>query len=185
MNSHDKSVELSFDDNGLAMQLFGPHHSHISRIESALDISIHTRGNVLTLNGEPVDVDAASEALNALYARLEKGLEVGESEVDAVLRMSDTPANGGNGGGVKDTEITVRTRKRVITPRSTIQAEYLNAIDDAELVFGQGPAGTGKTYLAVAKAVERLVRGDVDLSLIHISEPTSLLSISYPVFCLK
>ena len=158
MSAQHKSVERQFEDNGLAMQLFGPHHSHISRIENALDISIHTRGNELTLTGGASAIKEGAEALDALYARLEKGLDVGESEVDAMLRMADAP----NGEGVKDAEITVHTKKRTITPRSTKQADYLNAIDETELVFSEGPAGTGKTYLAVAKAVERLVRGEVD-----------------------
>ena len=158
MSSQNRSVDRSFEDNGLAMQLFGPHHSHIARIENALELTIHTRGNELSISGETEAVDTACKALDALYARLKKGLDVGESEVDALIRMSDAP----EGNGVKDAEITIHTRKRTISPRSALQAKYLQAIDDAELVFGQGPAGTGKTYLAVAKAVERLVRGEVD-----------------------
>ena len=158
MSSQNKSVDRSFEDNGLAMQLFGPHHSHIARIENALELTILTRGNELSISGEADAVDTACNALDALYTRLAKGLEVGESEVDALIRMSDAP----EGNGVKDAEITIHTRKRTITPRSALQAKYLQAIDGAELVFGQGPAGTGKTYLAVAKAVERLVRGEVD-----------------------
>jgi len=158
VSSQNKSVDRSFEDNGLAMQLFGPHHSHIARIENALELTILTRGNELSISGEADAVDTACNALDALYTRLAKGLEVGESEVDALIRMSDAP----EGNGVKDAEITIHTRKRTITPRSALQAKYLQAIDGAELVFGQGPAGTGKTYLAVAKAVERLVRGEVD-----------------------
>ncbi|MCK5444920.1 MAG: PhoH family protein, partial [Rhodospirillaceae bacterium] len=75
--------------------------------------------------------------------------------------MTGNPERSG-GGDIDDLNLEVRTQRRVISPRSTNQAEYLRAIDSSELVFGLGPAGTGKTYLAVAKAVERLVRGEVD-----------------------
>lgn len=178
MSSNKKTVDRSFEDNGLAMQLFGPHHSHISLIENELDIDIHTRGNEVKITGEATAVDMAAEAMDSLYNRLGKGLEVGISEVEAVIRMagdsiqpqstgnSHNTDNRGNGKtmdhGIANADIAIRTQKRVITPRSTVQAEYLDAIDRSELVFGQGPAGTGKTYLAVAKAVERLLSGDVD-----------------------
>jgi len=151
------SAERIFADNGLAMELFGSHHAHLARIEQALDVQAMARGNEVTVTGPADSVDIACAALDGLYARLEGGLSVDMPEVDAAIRMSKNP--GGNGIAQ---EMAVHTRKRVISPRSPTQAEYLKAIDEAELVFGQGPAGTGKTYLAVAKAVERLVGGDVD-----------------------
>jgi phosphate starvation-inducible protein PhoH and related proteins len=149
---------LEFDDNGLVIQLFGSHNSHLARIEQRLEVAIHTRGNELTVVGAPDAVEIACAGLNGLYARLKRGLNVGRDEVDAAVRMSE-----GNGGKVSDgDEVVVRTRKRHISPRSTTQAAYLSAIDDFELVFALGPAGTGKTYLAVAKAVECMMHGEVD-----------------------
>jgi len=148
---------LAFDDNALALQLFGSHHSHLARLEQALDVAIHARGNEVTITGEREAVDAARTVLDGLYNRLGRGLAVGRAEVDAVLRMAAV-----GGGDVGDADLSIRTRKRHISPRSPNQAAYVRAIDDYELVFGLGPAGTGKTYLAVAKAVERLIRGDVD-----------------------
>lgn len=151
------SAERIFADNGLAMELFGSHHANLARIEQVLKVQAMARGNEVTVTGPADAVKIACDALDGLYARLEAGLSVAMPEVDAAIRMSKAPG----GKGVSQ-DMAVHTRKRVISPRSATQAEYLQAIDDAELVFGQGPAGTGKTYLAVAKAVERLVSGDVD-----------------------
>ncbi len=152
-----KTAHLAFDDNALALQLFGSHHSHLARVEKALDVTIHARGNEVTISGEDEAVDVACTVLNGLYDRLTRGLVVGGAEVDAVLRMA---ARGY--GDVAGDDLAIRTRKRHISPRSPTQAAYIRAIDEGELVFGLGPAGTGKTYLAVAKAVESLIRGDVD-----------------------
>ena len=151
------TLELTFPDNGLAIQLFGPHHAHLARIENELGVTLNAVGNALSATGKPSAVELAAEALNGLYARLEKGQDVTSDEVDAALRMAP----------LKDIDpaaedIEGRTRKRYISPRSPAQAAYLRSIDENELVFGLGPAGTGKTYLAVAKAVERLVKGEVD-----------------------
>ena len=151
------SAERVFNDNHLAMELFGSHHAHLARLEQALEVQVLARGNEVTVTGPADNVDAACDALDGLYARLENGLSVEMPDVDAAVRLSHAP--GANGVA---REMAVHTRKRVISPRSPMQAEYMSAIDDSELVFGQGPAGTGKTYLAVAKAVERLVNGDVD-----------------------
>lgn len=152
-----KTTHLVFDDNALVVSLYGPHNSHLAQIEDALDVTVHARGNELSVIGEVHAVDTAAEALRGLYARLEKKLEVDREEVDAVLRMAETEK-----GDIRDADLQIKTRKRYISPRSTTQADYLRAIDDCTLVFGIGPAGTGKTYLAVAKAVERLVSGEVE-----------------------
>ncbi len=152
-----KSAELVFADNGLALQLFGSHHQNLARIEQKMDVSINARGNEVTIIGEADAVDGACGVLEGLYARLEKGKDVSHEEVDAILRMATAPD-----GNIGDADLTIRTKKRHISPRSPVQAEYLQAIDNAELVFGEGPAGTGKTYLAVAKGVERLIKGEVD-----------------------
>lgn len=148
---------MEFPDNAVAISLFGPHNSHLARLEQILDIDIHARGNEVTLSGDADAVDGATNVLNSLWDRLKKGLEVDVAEVDAMVRLIATPES-----NPADASMTVRTHNRHISPRSRSQAEYMRAIDDYELVFGEGPAGTGKTYLAVAKAVERLVSGQVD-----------------------
>ena len=156
-----KTVRLEFDDNQLLVQLFGSHNSHLARIEQFLEVSLNSRGNAVTVSGPGDAAKAAFAVLKGLYARLKKGHEVDAQEVDAALRMAAT-------GGDQRTspvdldELVVRTRKRRITPRSPRQADYLRALSSHDLVFGLGPAGTGKTYLAVAKAVEKLVKGEID-----------------------
>jgi phosphate starvation-inducible PhoH-like protein len=148
---------LQFEDNALAQALFGSHHGHLALIEERLPVVIRTRGNTLTVEGPADAARAARAALGALYRRLERGFAVDRAEVEAALRMAASPA------GASDFEsLAVRTRTRHVTPRTPTQAAYLRAIDEHELVIGEGPAGTGKTYLAVAKAVERLVKGEVD-----------------------
>ena len=151
------TAPLQFEDNQLAIQLFGSHHSHLARIEKKLDVAINARGNTVSVTGPAESVDAACTVLTGLYDRLENGFGIGLEEVDASLRM----ALRGGGDMINDMQ-TIQTRKRPISPRSPTQATYIQAISDDELVFGLGPAGTGKTYLAVAKAVEFLIRGDVD-----------------------
>lgn len=151
------TANLTFADNVLAQTLFGAQGFHLTQVEKALDVTITERGADLSVSGELQAVDMAERVLVGLYDRLTKGGHVGAEEVAAALRMVNRP-----GGSIGDVNIEVRTKKRVISPRSPNQASYLKAIDDNELVFGFGPAGTGKTYLAVAKAVERLMNGDVD-----------------------
>jgi len=155
--SAETSVDLSFVDNNLALELFGSHHANLARIEQAVEVTIFARGNTVAVSGSVDAVSAAVSVLNGLYERLERGNEVGPDEVDAVLRMALA-----EGGDVRDADLTIRTRRKHISPRSSMQATYLRAIEDNDLVFGLGPAGTGKTYLAVAKAVEKLMKGEVD-----------------------
>lgn len=147
----------TFPKNALAIALFGSHHSHLAQIESSLKVVIHARGNEVTITGDAEAVARALSVLDALYERLEKGQDVDQPEVDAMLRFSAEPER-----SMPGMDAGVSTRNRVVSARTPTQADYLRAIDESELVFAEGPAGTGKTYLAVAKAVERLVRGDVE-----------------------
>jgi phosphate starvation-inducible PhoH-like protein len=157
--------QMTFANNNLAAALFGSHHAHLAQIEQGLGVSIHARGNEVAITGDGPAVDRAAAILAALYDRLKQGLDVDTPEVDAMLRMSGggaAEASGDPKEGLKDAGVAVHTRNKMITARTATQAEYLRAIDENPLVFGIGPAGTGKTYLAVAKAVERLVQGRVD-----------------------
>ena len=151
------SRKLVFDDNALAMQLFGSHHLHLAIVEKELKITAQAIGNEITLIGECESINLAADAMTGLYDRLKKGMLVDRHEVEAVLRMASHSSS-----SVSDADIKVQTRKRTISPRTPNQTKYLRSIDANKLVFGIGPAGTGKTYLAVAKAVERLVIGKVD-----------------------
>ena len=154
--SPEKTLQLEFDDNRLALQLFGSHHGNLARIERHLDVTADARGNHLTVSGAADAVDTARTVLDHLYQRLAKGQTARGEDVDAAVRMVTAT------GTAADANLEVRIRHRTVSPRTPTQAEYLRAIDEHDLVFGLGPAGTGKTYLAVAKAVERLVSGDAD-----------------------
>ena len=157
------TVELEFDDNRLLPQLFGSHNSHLARIEQELEVELRSRGNAVTITGPAVAAEVARNVLSGLYSRLQQGAEIDPAEVDGALRMAEAPAPAeAPGGSLLPEDLAIQTRKRRILPRSQRQAAYLEAIDNHDLVFGLGPAGTGKTYLAVAKAVESLIRGEID-----------------------
>ncbi|RMD64417.1 MAG: PhoH family protein [Alphaproteobacteria bacterium] len=162
-------VLLQFDDNTLLPLLYGEHDQNLSRVEHQLGVHLASRGNRLAISGPPEAVEVADRALTALYERLRKGLDVDESEVDAAVRMArqmpgtDGSADAGAGvGDIHADELVIRTRKRHVTPRSPNQAAYIRALNTHELVFAIGPAGTGKTYLAVAMAVSLMMEGRVD-----------------------
>jgi len=152
--ARDNTVRLEFDDNALLPALFGEHDRHLARLEQLLDVSILSRGNQIAIEGDPTMVAAARATLGALYARLKRGLTVDMAEVDAAVRLA-------NAGGPSDA-LSIRTRKRVVMPRSPGQEDYVRALRSKELVFGLGPAGTGKTYMAVAMAVALHITGAVD-----------------------
>jgi len=154
----ENPILLQFDDNALLPPLFGEHDEHLARIEGALGVSLTSRGNRLAISGPPDSVRIARAALESLYRRLEGGLGVDSAEVDAAIRLASHEGNGGDA----IPEFAIRTRKRLITPRSPGQAAYVDGLHGSELTFGLGPAGTGKTYLAVATAVELLMAGQVE-----------------------
>ncbi len=149
---------VDFDDNALLGQLFGEHDRNLARIEAALGVAISARGNRVAITGTESQAAAAAEVLNLLYARLGAGGSLDRAEVDATVRL----AAEGRLGALSGAAGSLRGVRRNIVPRTATQAAYLTAMDDTELVFGLGPAGTGKTYLAVAKAVMLLRAGAVD-----------------------
>jgi phosphate starvation-inducible protein PhoH and related proteins len=154
-------VVLQFDDNRLLPVLYGEHDRHLARIEQSLGVSLMSRGNQIAVSGDPAAVAQARQVLNQLYQRLKRGLAVDLNEIDAVIRLSQAedgaePSLFGSDG------VAIRTQRRHISPRSPAQAQYLRQLQERELVFGVGPAGTGKTYLAVAVAVAQLAKGEVD-----------------------
>jgi phosphate starvation-inducible protein PhoH and related proteins len=150
-------LHMQFDDNSLLPQLYGERDRHLDRIERELGVSLVSRGNRLAIAGPQDSADAARNALASLYERLKRGLEVDNAAVDAALKRASLQSHEQWGEAEE-----IRTRKRRISPRSANQASYLRALRAHELVFGLGPAGTGKTYLAVAMAVDMLMSGAVE-----------------------
>jgi phosphate starvation-inducible protein PhoH and related proteins len=153
-------VTMQFDDNRLLPQLFGERDQHLDRIERQLGVSVVSRGNRLAIAGPGAATELARTALVALYDRLKRGMEVDVPAVDAALRMANH-APSGDAVPLWDDTMAIHTRKRRITARSPNQAAYIRALREREMVFGLGPAGTGKTYLAVAAAVDNLMSGAV------------------------
>jgi len=143
-----------FADNSLLHMLFGPHNAHLDHIERSLGVALASRGNRVTITGAAENVERASDVLDGLYRQLERGQPVGHLEVDTAVRMGASAE--------PDAGLILVTRRRQIAPRTPTQADYIRAMNEHELVFGLGPAGTGKTYLAVAKAVSMMTRGEVD-----------------------
>jgi phosphate starvation-inducible protein PhoH and related proteins len=156
------NLPVSFDDNALCARLFGHYHRHLARIEQKLPVSLVARGNQVLIQGTPADAQAASAVLHDLYQRLERGHEVGQEEVDASLRMVAGGATPASPGGFRGEETSLRTERRLISPRSPNQAAYLRLLDKHALVLAVGPAGTGKTYLAVAAGAALLRQRRVD-----------------------
>jgi len=165
-NSHSSQLELAFEDNRLAAQLYGDFDQHLALIEQRLEVQATPRGNHVMLRGAASAVDQARRVLESLYGQLEEGSAVDVATVDAVIRMVET----------EDSQLTlptlekkgrvrmaqIATRKATIVARTPAQDAYMRAMDRAELIFGVGPAGTGKTYLAVAHAATLLERGDIN-----------------------
>ena len=149
---------MLFNDNTLLALLLGDHDRHLVRLEQGLGVRLACRGNRVSLAGDANRVDTAQSVLAGLYRKLERGEGLGMSDIDTAIRMaelddprlplSDLPA--------------IRTRRGAVGPRSPGQATYMEMLGSHEMVFGVGPAGTGKTYLAVAQAVGMLTAGKVD-----------------------
>ncbi|HVJ55102.1 MAG TPA: PhoH family protein [Aliidongia sp.] len=152
--------QIEFEDNALLPMLFGERDQHLDPIERRLGVTMVPRGNLVAISGTAAAVERAGLALTLLYDRLKRGLEVDNAEVDAVLRTLPS-VTAENGPPIVREAETIRTRKRQISARSPAQSAYIRALREHNLVFGLGPAGTGKTYLAVAAAVDMLMTGQV------------------------
>jgi phosphate starvation-inducible PhoH-like protein len=156
---------LEFPDNRLLIDLCGAYDAHLAAIEKALDVQIVRRGNELAIMGEAAE--QAEAALNTLYTRLEGGRSVEQADVDSLLRMGSSDAETGMQDGDQiempiGQNVEIQTRKKRVEPRTEAQKAYVQSLFDNELAFGIGPAGTGKTYLAVAVGVSMFIGGHVD-----------------------
>jgi phosphate starvation-inducible PhoH-like protein len=147
---------VPFEDNRHLTRLLGEYDSHLALIEDRLGIEAHAHGNVVILNGSQAACEIARSVLQELYTRIEAGEQIGAGDFDGLIRHAreeTTPADG---------QAQIATRRRVVKARTPAQSGYMRALEKVDLVFGIGPAGTGKTYLAVAYAAHCLERGLVE-----------------------
>ncbi|MEO7276840.1 MAG: PhoH family protein [Sphingomicrobium sp.] len=157
-------LELEFEQPYLLGPLFGDYDRHLITIEQRLGVHISARGNRVQIEGEADAASRARDVLTGLYNRLDSGQDVDAEAVQAVLGMAAQPVL----DGIIKEEVTsapkvmIRTRKKTIVPRSAMQTSYMEALARDEMIFALGPAGTGKTYLAVAQAVSQLISGSVE-----------------------
>jgi phosphate starvation-inducible PhoH-like protein len=160
-------IVVAFDDNRLIQELFGEFDQNLAVIEQRLGVEAVARGNQVMLRGDAEALARARLALDTLYARLQTGAHIGPGDVDGAVRMANAadtqmnlPTLEPKAGRLSMAQIG--TRRRTVMARTPMQDTYIRAFDRAELVFGIGPAGTGKTYLAVAYAAAMLERGTVE-----------------------
>jgi len=157
-------IELTFDKSQLLGRLFGEYDQNLVAIENRLGVYIAARGNKVQIEGEAGAIARTREILSGLYNRLVQGQELDAGAVEAVIAMSAEPTLDGiiRADASQPPSIMIRTRKKTIVPRSNTQIRYMEALSKSDIIFALGPAGTGKTYLAVAQAVQQLIQGTVD-----------------------
>jgi phosphate starvation-inducible PhoH-like protein len=159
--SENNQSRLTFSDIELARQLFGEFNSNLQRIADALDVSINARGNTVFIQGDSIASSLAKNILNQLYGLLENSFPIYPNDVDYAVRILSEDDHIKLKDIFLDT-VYVTSKKRSVIPKSRAQKEYIDAIRSSDMVFGIGPAGTGKTYLDMAMAVAALSKGEVD-----------------------
>ncbi len=155
-------VDLTFENQSLLGPLFGQFDANLVQVENRLGVFIHARGPMVVIEGQEDDVARARETLKTMYDRLARGEALDSGAIEALIAMSNEPTLEGIISGEADAPpIMIRTRKKTIVPRSATQIEYMRSLASDDIIFALGPAGTGKTYLAVAQAVAQLITGSV------------------------
>jgi phosphate starvation-inducible PhoH-like protein len=150
------SLTLTFDDNRLLSLVFGEHDEHLALIESRLGVDITPRGNRIAMRGPQVACESAAQILERLYGLALKGQDITMGDVEGAIRMARTDEM------PPTDETVIRTKRKLVSARTPMQKRYMEALRENDLVLGTGPAGTGKTYLAVAAAAAALTAGEVD-----------------------
>ncbi len=155
-------AELDFDKPAVLGALFGQFDANLVLLENRLGVYIAARGNRIQIEGSEDAVARARDVLKGMHQRLLQRQELDSGAVDSLIAMSSEPTlEGIITGGQDAPPIMIRTRKKTIVPRSAMQIDYMRALARDDIIFGLGPAGTGKTYLAVAQAVSQLISGSV------------------------
>ncbi|MXP42620.1 AAA family ATPase [Altererythrobacter soli] len=155
-------TEVEFNEQAVLGALFGEFDAHLVQLENRLGVFIGARGNKIAIEGPEDDVARARDVLKAMHQRLLTGQDLDSGAIEALIAMSGEPTlEGIITGDSKAPPIMIRTRRKTIVPRSNMQAEYMRQLASKDIIFALGPAGTGKTYVAVAQAVSQLIVGSV------------------------
>ncbi len=155
-------TEVDFEEPMVMGALFGEFDANLVQIENRLGVFIAARGNRAVIEGVEDSVARARQVLIAMHEKLRAGEQLDSGAIDAMIAMTNEPTlEGIITGDAKAPSIMIRTRRKTIAPRTAMQAEYMRQLTSRELIFALGPAGTGKTYLAVAQAVAQLITGSV------------------------
>lgn len=155
------SIKMTFEENALLPMLYGENDEHLQKIENHFHVTASSRGNVVALSGEHGAVEASRNVLQSLYDDLRKRGDLTSGEVDAAIRMVNV-IDEHDPKHYKGDSISIQTMRKVVRPYSHMQASYFRSLFEKELVFALGPAGTGKTYIAVAMAVHLFMNKKVD-----------------------
>ena len=161
INKIAETLTINFEDNKFLAQLFGSHNFNLAYIEKELSVSLNTKGNSVTILGEKEPTTKATEVLKILYKQVKEGRDIGVAELESTIRGVDISSKDGN-SFLRQSDEPIRTKKKEVFPQSANQAKLIKAIQSTDLCLALGPAGTGKTYLAAAKAIESLSTGAVD-----------------------
>jgi len=156
-------IEIAFDEQTVLGALFGQFDTNLVLIENRLGVYISARGNKALVEGPEDAVARARDVLRGMYQRILSGQDIDGGVVDSLIAMSNEPTLDGiiTGSPIAAPPILIRTRLKTIAPRSKVQIDYMRALVRDDVIFALGPAGTGKTYLAVAQAVAQLISGSV------------------------
>ena len=155
-------AEVLFDEQAVLGALFGEFDANLVQIENRLGVLIAARGNKVVIEGAEDDVARTREVLLAMHQRLLTGQELDSGAIEALIAMSGEPTlEGIITGDASGPPIMIRTRRKTIVPRTAAQADYMRQLASRDMIFALGPAGTGKTYVAVAQAVSQLMSGSV------------------------
>jgi phosphate starvation-inducible PhoH-like protein len=166
----DQSVreeQIEFPDNRLLIDLCGEYDRNLTNIETRVGVQILRRGNQIIIIGDEDARSEAIEVLQSLYERLEQGRSVESGDIDREMRMGGSDSGTGARAGdqmelISTDRVEIKTRKKLVEPRTEAQKAYVKSLYESEMAFGIGPAGTGKTYLAVAVGVNMFISGHVD-----------------------
>ena len=158
--AENKQVSLEFENQDLARQLFGERNRNLQKVADIIDVTVNTRGSTVFVQGDRIAAELAQNLLNQLYGLLQDGYPIHPNDIDYAVRI----LSGDDSINLKEIfldKVYITSQKGMVTPKSLAQKNYIEAVRKFDIVFGIGPAGTGKTYLAMAMAVASLTKGEV------------------------